>query len=779
MKKWLASSVLLSMTLTSPAIAEQINPPVSKQEMEETITTAQALEESSEESPDPTLQLPVFLLEQITVTGTRTPRRVSDSPANITVIDQQQLNRNVVQDIEDMVRYIPGVSVGNNLRYGFQDFNIRGLEGNRVLIQVDGIRQPERFVFGPFNLGRDYFEIETLKTVEIVRGPASSLYGSEALGGVVTYTTLAPSDLLAISGEDTYFGLTSQANSKNTGYTNTLAMAGRQERLEAMLMYTRRDFSETEIFSRNGEINNPQSGLGHNFLAKAVYRLDENSSLKLTGEYFNRVTDTTTLPFNLASGILNFDETIDTERTRISLEYEYENPDHRLFQVATARAYYQPATTSETSLDENRILRDETPVGRDTFNELVSDLVGGDLQIESNFRTGSLKHRLVLGMELNNTRNERPRDRIQTNLNTGESTREIPPDTFPTKDFPDSDTARFGIFLQDEIETEQGQLTLIPGIRYDTYDLSPKVDEAFSASGAEAVSLFADSISPKLGVVWKFSPELTAVAQYSRGFRAPQYNEVNSGFTNLTSPFFRYRTLSNPDLKPETSDSFELGLRGVFPRASFSVTGFYNTYDDFIEAFVEVGAEPSPPDSGPPGGPPPPPVILFQSQNISSARIYGVEATGSYFFNPDLRGWSIDASLAWSVGDNLTDDQPLFSINPLEAIFSLNYDDPNEKWGARLIATLVGDPRDPEREPTQLDPDQPPAIPFVPSGYTVVDLLGYYNINESYSLNFGIFNLFDTEYFRYSDVRFLNQGPEVARFAQPGTNAAINLVSRF
>jgi hemoglobin/transferrin/lactoferrin receptor protein len=779
MKKWLASSVLVSLTLTSPVIAEQVNPPVSKQEMQDPMTTAQALEESTEEAPDPTLQVPVFLLEQITVTGTRTPRRVSDSPANITVIEQQQLDRNVVQDIEDMVRYIPGVSVGNNLRYGFQDFNIRGLEGNRVLIQVDGIRQPERFVFGPFNLGRDYFEIETLKTVEIVRGSASSLYGSDALGGVVTYTTVDPSDLLAISGENTYFGLTSQANSKNTGYTNTLAMAGRQDRLEAMLMYTRRDFSETEIFSRNSEINNPQSGFGNNFLAKAVYRLDENSSFKLTAEYFNRVTDTTTLPFNLASGILNFNETIDTERTRISLEYAYENPENRLFQVATARVYYQPATSSETSLDEKRILRDETPVSRDTFNELVSDLVGGDLQVQSNFRTGSLNHRLVLGMELNNTRNERPRDRIQTNLNTGEATREIPPDTFPTKDFPDSNTARFGIYLQDEIETEQGQLTFIPGIRYDTYDLSPEADEIFSASGAEAVSLSADSISPKLGMVWKFSPELTAVAQYSRGFRAPQYNEVNSGFTNLTSPFFRYRTLSNPDLKPETSDSFELGLRGIFPRASFSVTGFYNTYDDFIEAFVEVGAEPSPPDSGPPGGPPPPPVILFQSQNISRARIYGVEATGSYFFNPDLTGWSLDASLAWSVGDNLTDDQPLLSINPLEAIVSLNYDDPNDKWGARLIATLVGDPRDPEREPTPTNPDQPPAVPFVPSGFTVVDVLGYYNINESYSLNFGIFNLFDTEYFRYSDVRFLNQGPEVARFAQPGTNAAINLVSRF
>lgn len=758
---------------------ERVGDHQGKQDLVQVQTTAQALTEPNPKStPDPETQsetLPLFLLEQITVTGTRTPRRVSDSPSNITVIDQQQLDRNGVQDIEDLVRYIPGVSVGDNFRYGFQDFNIRGLEGNRVLIQVDGIRQPERFVFGPFSLGRDYFEIETLKTTEIIRGAASSLYGSDALGGVVTYTTLDPADLLALSGKDTYIGFSTQINSKNTGYTNTLSMAAREDRLEALLIYTRRDFGETEIYSRSNEINNPQTGSGNNVLLKVVYQLDESHSFELTGEYFNRNTDTKTLPFNLAAGILNFEEEVDTQRTRISLEYAYRDPENTFIQQATAQVYYQPALTSETTFNENRILRDGTPISRDTFNELTSDLLGAFVQAESNFETGSLKHRMILGLDLNNTRNERPRDRIQTNLNTGEQTRIIPPDTFPTKDFPDSDTTRFGIYLQDEIELDQ--VTFIPGIRYDTYNLTPSVDEIFASSGSEATGLYADAISPKLGIVWKLTPELTAVAQYSRGFRAPQYNEINSGFTNLTGAFFRYRTLSNPDLKPETSDSFELGIRGVYPQTSFSLNGFYNTYDNFIEAFVEVGSEPSPPDSGIPGGPPP--ITLFQSQNISQARIYGLEATGTYFFNPDLTGWSLDAGLAWSVGDNLTNNQPLLSINPLEAIVSLNYDDPSNKWGARVITTLVGDPRDPEREPTQADPSQPPQIPFVPNGYTLVDILGYYNLREDFSISFGIFNLFDKEYYNYSDVRFLNQGPQVARFTQPGTNAVLNVTTRF
>lgn len=126
---------------------------------------------------------PVFNLQQVTVTGTRTERTLADSPATITVIDRERLRQELIQNIQDLVRYEPGVSVRRSVRYGLQDFNIRGLDANRVLIQVDGIRQPERFSFGPFTIGRDTFELETLKTVEIIRGPASTLYGSDALGG--------------------------------------------------------------------------------------------------------------------------------------------------------------------------------------------------------------------------------------------------------------------------------------------------------------------------------------------------------------------------------------------------------------------------------------------------------------------------------------------------------------------------------------------------------------------------------------------------------------------
>ncbi|MFS8889682.1 TonB-dependent hemoglobin/transferrin/lactoferrin family receptor [Synechococcus sp. R55.2] len=719
---------------------------------------------------------PIFNLQQVTVTGTRTERTLADSPASITVIDRERLRRELLQNIQDLVRYEPGVSVRRSVRYGLQDFNIRGLDANRVLIQVDGIRQPERFSFGPFTIGRDTFELETLKTVEIIRGPASTLYGSDALGGVVTYTTLDPADLL---GErDSHVGLSSQYDSKNQGYVNTLSLAGRQDNLEALLIYTRRDAREPDI-QADPSFKDRQTVEGDNVLAKLVYRFSPFDSLTLTAEYFNNRTTTTFSPRNLDPGIRLFRETIETERSRLSLEYRYANPDTPAFELATVQIYYQPARTQEPSVEERTLTVQgrPVPVRRDTFNELVSNILGASVQAQSRFQTGDLSHRLVYGMEISTTRNERPRNRFQTNLLTGAVTQNIPPDTFPTKDFPDSDTVRFGLYLQDEIDFGGGNFTLIPGIRYDTYRLTPSPDEAFLKSGAEAASLFADAISPKVGLVWRINPNLTFTAQYNTGFRAPQYNEINSGFTNLVSPFFRYRTLSNPNLRPETSQGFEVGLRGIYPQASFSLAAYYNTYNDFIEAFREVGSEPSPP--GPPGSPPPPPVTLFQSQNVSRARIYGVEATGQYFFSPDLTGWSLNGSFAWAVGDNLTENKPLLSIEPLTAVLGLHYDDPSQIWGARLVATLVADPRDPQREVVQPNPNAPPQIPFVPKGYTVVDLLGYYNLDDNWQLNFGVFNLFDEKYFLYSETRSLFVGPEVERRAQPGRHAALSFSTRF
>jgi hemoglobin/transferrin/lactoferrin receptor protein len=150
------------------------------------------------------------LLKEVTVTSTRTEQDVSDVANTVTVIPAQKLERENASDIKDALRYEPGVSVRNQPsrfqaagaatgRSGNEGINIRGLEGNQVLLQVDGVRLPNFFTFGAQAAGRgDYIDIEAFKTIEVLRGPASTLYGSDGLAGAVSFITKDPRDLLTL-----------------------------------------------------------------------------------------------------------------------------------------------------------------------------------------------------------------------------------------------------------------------------------------------------------------------------------------------------------------------------------------------------------------------------------------------------------------------------------------------------------------------------------------------------------------------------------------------------
>ena len=147
-------------------------------------------------------------LNRIVVTATRTPTRLEDVPLTVSLITDEQMADELVTDIRDLVRFEPGVSVQRQAarfsaagsamgRAGNDSFNIRGIGGNRVLIQVDGVRVPDGFSFGAQAAGRgDYVDLGLIKSVEILRGPSSALYGSDGLAGAVSFTTADPADFI-------------------------------------------------------------------------------------------------------------------------------------------------------------------------------------------------------------------------------------------------------------------------------------------------------------------------------------------------------------------------------------------------------------------------------------------------------------------------------------------------------------------------------------------------------------------------------------------------------
>ncbi|MGQ9867061.1 MAG: TonB-dependent receptor plug domain-containing protein [Pseudanabaenaceae cyanobacterium] len=233
---------------------------------------------------------------QITVTTTRTPRQLLEAPGTVTLFDRENLERNPGANLRDILRYEPGLGVRQSPRAGIGNINIRGLEGARVLLQIDGIRLPNEFNLGPFGTGRDFVDLGTLRQVEVLRGNGSSLYGSDALGGVVTFSTLEPRDFLI--DQDSYARLDIGGSSADSSFRHALTVAARADRLEFVGRYGRRDFRE---LNRLGDIafRDRQAGGSNSYFGKLVYRIDARQTLKLTTDVLNRATNTFFAPPNL------------------------------------------------------------------------------------------------------------------------------------------------------------------------------------------------------------------------------------------------------------------------------------------------------------------------------------------------------------------------------------------------------------------------------------------------------------------------------------------------
>ncbi|MEO0932370.1 MAG: TonB-dependent hemoglobin/transferrin/lactoferrin family receptor [Cyanobacteria bacterium J06641_2] len=765
--------VLLNLGILPTTLAETVSPEVKNlEDVEQFSTSARDLlqepksneskiaQAESEKEKEETEEADI----EITVTGTRSERPVKDTPGNITVIESEDVERQVVNDLDDLVRYEPGVSVRRTTNGGSQDFTIRGIGENRVLIQVDGIRQPDNY----FSRSRNFFDLDTLKRAEIIRGPASTLYGSDALGGAVSFITKDPEDYL-LQADGPSFGsvkYTYDSTDESRKFTGIIAAESEDGKLQASAALTRTTGSEFKNYGT--AIADPQDSSDLNFIGKVVYKPNDSNTFKLTGERFTSSVDTNLVnDLGTSRGTTIFDSSANDEkqRYRVSLGQDYNNPDNSFVQKFKWQVYYQDAQANQ----EASSLRGRGPVAttlREDVNSFEQSVFGGDAQFESSFKTGDVNHRLVYGLELFNTETSRPRDRTETDLNTGATNKVISGELYPNKTFPDTETLRFRLYVQDEIELAKSRLTVIPGLSFDYYKLTANPDQDFqniNISNYDVEDFDASAISPKLGLVYKVTPELSAYAQYARGFRSPPYDDANIAFTNFA---FGYTVLPNNNLEPETSDSYEIGVKGSYSQLDFGLTGFYNRFDNFIDT-KDVGTTTINGRQ----------YSQFQSQNLEGAETYGVEAKAEYRFSPGKEGLSLIGSLAWTEGNDFENDQALATVDPFKAVAGLRYRAPEDRWGSELVATFVAAN---DRAPNTTVSRGQTVDLFIPDGYFTLDLLGYYKFSDKVTLNVGLFNLLDEKYWNYQSVRGLAIGDSnIARRTSPGFNATVGLKVEF
>ena len=706
---------------------------------------------------------PAHDLEQITVTATRTEQAIKDVPATVDVIDRERMDQELVQDLKDLFRYMPGVSVTSEFgRFGIGGIRIRGLDSNRVRIETDGIAISDAFAIGSYSsANRNFVDMDTLKRAEVVRGPASALYGSDALGGVVSFVTKDPADYLA-PGKDAYFGFKLGYQSDWQGLSGGATAAFGGERWSGMAVVTHRQGREVENQGDDRSSGaartaaNPQSSDGRSLLSKLVYAPDAEQQFTLTVEGNEDRSETDVMhlrgfqPSTRATTLLLTGDDLQT-RARVSLEHELSGLDGPVADSLTWRAYRQDSETTQDTIEER--IAGGMPQRREREFNFDQRVYGLEIEAHKSFATGSVEHLLTWGAEVSRTDLAQKRDGRVIDLVTGESSNVVMPDVFPVRDFPRSRIDNAALFVQDEITLAGGKLTLLPGLRVDYYALEPQDDPIFAEDNPtmQPAEVTESNISPKLGAVWHFNDDWSTYASYARGFRSPPYNDVNLGFTNLQ---FGYAAIPNPDLRPETSDGAELGLRHSGRVAYFGLAGFYNRYDDFIESAAMVSR------------PPETPLVIFQSRNVAEAEIYGVELQAGVElggWNPALQGWSLRGAASWQRGQDLTADQPLNSVDPARASIGLAYD--AQDWGVSLHGRFAAG------KERMANPED-----FAPAGYGVADLLAHWDFAPGATVNAGVFNLTDRKYWDWADVPAVAADSAVLdRYTRPGRNVGVSL----
>ncbi|WP_234405153.1 TonB-dependent hemoglobin/transferrin/lactoferrin family receptor [Neisseria elongata] len=703
-------------------------------------------------------------LAPVLVTADRNAQTLDKAAPNVSVIGRKTLNQASAQNLDDIVLYEPGVSVpSDNNRRGHAGINIRGIDGNRILMMVDGVRIPESYAGGGSNgaiSGRDMVESDTLKQVDIVKGPYSALYGSDALGGVVNMVTLSPRDFVDADKRG-HFGLKYGYRSRDRSHGVTATVAGFHENAEGLLMLTRRQGHETEnmgndtSYSTARTATNPQKNNAYNILAKGSIG-NERHRLETLYEQYYHANDTVLAnglgsqsrgPVTIATSESNARDRI--RRQRIEAGYRYTG-EGRL-KEASLTVYQQKLRTEDDAVDVSITRMGARQLGSSTrysdygFEQVIRGLTGRSVWEFD----GAVKQTVVAGAEYKHTETARPRDSLTVDNLTGAVSKTYAGSTYPNKTFPDSKRKTVSLYAQDSLTFGNG-IVLTPALRYEKDRLTTETDQAYlNANPDGTATRFNDSaLTPSLRLSVPMGEQFTGFATYSQGFRTPPFDSATMAFANTT---YGYAVIPNANLKSERSNSFELGMKFKNERARAQVTAFYNRYRNFIDR-TEVGTASI-------GGRP---IIQYQYQNLDRVKTYGAEASAAYKFLP---GWQVSGSIAWMRGKQ-QDGTPLDSAYPLNGVVGVDY--AQEKWGVDTKLRW-------SKKHSRVSSDSV----FQAPGYGVWDVGAWYKPSKNVEIGANIYNIGNKKYWQHADVAGMSRSSVMDLYTETGRNFAATVQLKF
>lgn len=628
---------------------------------------------------------PIVLDELVLVTSASSiATTVQDAPASITVIDQTAIQSSGARNLNDVLRTVPGLNLtrGND---GNSGVSFRGLSSSRTLTLVDGKRVSTRNTFARHYQGDlQIVPLDAIERIEVVRGPMSTLYGSDAMGGVINIITKKASDVWSGS-VTTDFGM---------GDANTTADS---RSISAYLSGPLGENLNLAAWAKLAQTDAPEAP----YAITSVRGVD-------TPLYTSNGIRTRTLGARLT---WTPDDAMEWGVEAQTSVDDYLAADHGPDENEVAK--HSIALTNEWDLGTGQLssyLRHETS-GNKTRN---ADSGGWNPAID--YDTTVLESRFTSLTSLGG----RNVDYTLGGLISHEKLND--PDTTAGALIEGSATTA-ALYGEGRIELS-ADLSLTGGLRVDHHED------------------FGTNVTPRLYANYRLGDALMLKAGYSQAFVAPDLRNLNPNYQmgsrgNGCKPYQGPCTIiGNPDLQPETSDNYEIGLNYQGSRTSWEVTAFYNDVDNMLSArrTGQTTADGTP---------------IFQRDNFDYGKTAGIEAGFDTALTDDLT-WTTSAThiakSEFKYGDFDT-AYPMATTPEWNITSGL-------AWQATARLNLSGQVTYVGKQAGYVvedglvvGGDEQASVPAGQNSdpYYLVDIAAAYDLSDSATLNLGIDNLFDRQ----------------------------------
>lgn len=635
-------------------------------------------------------------LEEVQVTAGRIEQTTSEVSAGVSVVDADDIHAAAPALATDLLRGIAGAFVQQTTP-GQGVPIVRGLKGSEVLHLVDGFRLNNAFFRNAPNQYIGLVDARMLQRVEVVRGPAPSLYGSDAMGGVVQMITALP----RVGVDAQYEGRASvDFRSADDALAGHVTVDRHGRRLAYTVAATYQDVGDR---TAGGDTRLPWSAYTARG-ARAALRAMPHHEHEL-------VVD---LQYLRQPGTPRHDELVAGfgQDEPASAEFSFE-PNDRLF--AHARHSWSQvgalADTLETHLGyqlvhDDRITRDTGSTSRRRERN-KSELLGFTTQAHKIVSD----HRLTYGFEWYTDKVSSRRTAID--IASGETTQ-------VRSRFPDGSTMdSVAVYLHDAIQlNERTELDL--GARYSRFDVFLPAAERDSGADLELDDLTAD-----LGLLYELQPGLRLVANLGRGFRAPNIFDLG---TLGPRPGNRFN-IANPDLGPEEVITADVGIKYRGQRLVAEAMVWNADYRDKIES-VPTGELDS---SG---------RLVVQSRNVGGVDLWGVEA-GAQYLSDDGR-LELSGVVNVTRGEQRSESgatEPADRIPPVNGEAGARYSLDADWWVEGFIRFAAAQDRlsDRDRRDPRIDPGGT-------AGWATVNLAAGWTLSPVADLTLRLDNLLDKRY---------------------------------